>query len=108
MEILEEFGLKLGTYRNLNEYMAICEYKRSRSFFDLCPRSPIFRDLIMSSKATGPVVTKFHMEPPGFEGTKVCQKGTGHMTNMAATPINGKTFIKPTSTTALDTWHRNL
>ena len=31
----EDFGLKIGIYSHLNEYMKICEYKRSRSFFDL-------------------------------------------------------------------------
>ena len=30
------------------------------------------------SKATGPIITKFHLEPPGAEGTKI----SGHMTNL--------------------------
>ena len=39
------------------------------------------------SKATGPTVTKFHVEPPETEGTKSCSNGSGHMTNMTALPI---------------------
>ena len=35
MESFEGFGLKIGTHSCLNEYMKICEYKTSRSFFDL-------------------------------------------------------------------------
>ena len=30
-----KFGLKIGIYSHLNEYMKTCEYKRSRYFFDL-------------------------------------------------------------------------
>ena len=44
------------------------------------------------SKATRPIVTKFHVESPGAEGTKNMFNGSGHMTNMAALPIYGKTF----------------
>ena len=36
----------------------------------------------ISSEASGPVVTKFYVEPSGAEGTKICPKGPGHMTNM--------------------------
>ena len=37
----EEFGLKIGNWGCFNEYMRIFKYmyKRSRSFFDHCPRS---------------------------------------------------------------------
>ena len=42
------------------------------------------------SKATGPVVTKFHVEPPGAEGMKICPNCSGHMTIMAAIPVHGK------------------
>ena len=41
-------------------------------------------------KATGPIVTKSHLEPPGADGTKICSNPTVHMTNMATTPIYGK------------------
>ena len=32
MESFEDFGLKIGNYSCLNEYMKICENKRSRSY----------------------------------------------------------------------------
>ena len=35
MENFEDLRLKLGTHKSLNGYMKLCEYKRSRSFFDL-------------------------------------------------------------------------
>ena len=44
----------------------------------------------ISSKATGPFVTKSHLEPPGADGTKICSNCLVHMTNMATTPIYGK------------------
>ena len=45
---------------------------------------------LLISKAIGPVVIKFHAEPPGTEGIKNCSNSSGHMTNMAAMPIYGK------------------
>ena len=42
---------------------------------------------IISSKATGPVVTKFHIQPPRAEG-KNCSKSPGHMTNKGAMPVH--------------------
>ena len=45
---------------------------------------------IFSSETTGPIETKFHVEPPWDRGTKVCSNGLGHMTKMAAMPIYGK------------------
>ena len=44
----------------------------------------------ISSKATGPIVTKSHLEPPGADGTKICSNRIVHTTNMATTPIYGK------------------
>ena len=43
-----------------------------------------------SSETTGPIATKFHIQPPGPLGKKSCSNGLGHMTNMAAMPIYGK------------------
>ena len=42
------------------------------------------------SKATGAIVTKFHIESPWTEGTKLCSNSPGHMTNMPAMPVHGK------------------
>ena len=47
------------------------------------------------SKATKPVVTKFPVEPPRDEGTKICSYRPSHMTKIATTPIYGKTFKNP-------------
>ena len=41
----------------------------------------------ISSETTGPIEARFHMEPPWDGGTKVCSNGPGHMTKMAAMPI---------------------
>ena len=46
--------------------------------------------LNISSEATGPIVTKSHLEPPGADGTKICSNRIDHMTNMATTTIYGK------------------
>ena len=42
---------------------------------------------VFSSRTTGPIEVKFHVEPPWDGGTKVCIWGPGHMTKMAAMPI---------------------
>ena len=49
---------------------------------------------IFSSKTTGPIEAKFHMESPWNRGTKVCSNGPGHMTKMAAMPIYVKNLKK--------------
>ena len=41
----------------------------------------------ISSKATGPNITKFLVEPPGVEEMKMFTNRPGHMTNMATMPI---------------------
>ena len=48
----------------------------------------------ISSKATGPIVTKSHLEPPGADGTKICSNFIVYMTNIATTPIYGKILEK--------------
>ena len=57
----------MGNKSCLNEYMKICANKRSRLLCDPC-----MTILNISSKATEPIVTKFHEEPPGVEEAKVC------------------------------------
>ena len=44
------------------------------------------------SKATVQIVTEFLIEFPWAEGTKLCSKSPGHMTNTAAMPVHGKIF----------------
>ena len=58
----------------------------------------------ITSKATGPVLTKFDKKPSGFEGMKICSDRPGHMTNMAATPIYGKSFENLLLQTKIDSW----
>ena len=61
-----------------------------------------------SSETTGPIATKFHIQPPGLLGKKSCSNGLGHMTNMAAMPIYGKNLKKSSSPEPLDRWPWNL
>ena len=49
---------------------------------------------IFSSKTTGPIELKFHMETPWDGRTKVCSNLPVHMTKMAAMPIYGKNHLK--------------
>ena len=73
------------------EYMKMCEYKRSRSLFDFFTQdSHGITVSNISSEATGPVVTKFYVEPSGAEGAKICSNCPGHITNMVAMPIGSK------------------
>ena len=50
------------------------ENKRSKSFFDFLLRPLIVLQIQISSEATGPVVTKFYVEPSEAEGTKILFK----------------------------------
>ena len=43
----------------------------------------------ISSKATGPVVTKFHIELLGLR-----ENSPGQVTNMAAMPVHGNELIR--------------
>ena len=43
----------------------------------------------ISSKASDPIVTTAHLEPPWVEGTKICSNRPIYMTNMAMKPIYG-------------------
>ena len=47
-----------------------------------------------SSETTGQIATKFHIQPPGPLGKKICSHGLGHMTNMATMHIYGKNLKK--------------
>ena len=55
-----------------------------------------------SSETTGPIATKFHIQPPGPLGKENCSNGLGHMTSMAAMPIYGKNLKKSSSPEPLD------
>ena len=55
-------------------------------------RRPSTISNVFSSETAWPIKVKFHVESPQEGGTKVCINGPGHMTNMAAMPIYGKSF----------------
>ena len=56
-----------------------------------------------SSETTGPIATKFHIQPPGPLGKK-SSNGLGIMTNMATMPIYGKNLKKSSSPEPIDRW----
>ena len=75
----------------LNEYMKLYEYQRSRSFTDLgSSHSDSVFSNFFSSKTARPIEAKFHVEPPWDGGTKNRSNGLDHMTKAAAMPIYGK------------------
>ena len=58
----------------------------------LCVVCSHFAD-VFSSGTTGQIEVKFHVEPPWDGGMKVCIRGPGHMTKLAAMPIYGKNLL---------------
>ena len=61
-----------------------------------------------SSETTGPIATKFHIQPSGALGKKSYSNDIGHMTNMAAMPIYNKNLKKSSSPEPIDQWPWNL
>ena len=64
-ETIVVYDILVGRFIQVNEYMNIYEYQRSRSFSDLRPRSlnSTFSSFFCSETAR-PIEAKFHMEPP--------------------------------------------
>ena len=59
------YDIKVGRLIQLNEYMNLYEYQRSRSFIDPHPRSRRFTfSNFFCSETSRPIEAKFHMEPP--------------------------------------------
>ena len=58
---------KVNRCSQLNKYMKLYEYQRSRSFIDLGPNLSIFLNLF-SSITTWPIAAKFHVECPWNRG----------------------------------------
>ena len=52
---------------------------------------------IFCSETTGHIEANFHVESPWDGGTKVSPNGPGHMTKMAAMPIDDKNIAKSSS-----------
>ena len=66
---------------------------------------------IFSSETTRPIEAKFHVEPPGDGGTKVCSNDPGHMTKLAAMPIYGKKknlLLQNQKADDLESWYTAL
>ena len=64
-ETIVVYDIKVGKFIQLNEYMKLYEYQRSRPFIDLCPRSlrlNIFKLLLLRNRR--PIECNFYMEPP--------------------------------------------
>ena len=90
-ETILVYDIKVGRCSQLNEYIKLYEYQRSRSLIDFGPNlsDSIFLNFF-SSITIRPIEAKFHMEPPWDGDTKACSNGSGHMTKMATMPIYGK------------------
>ena len=58
----------------------------------------------VSSKATGPIVTKSHLKPPGAEGMKICSNCIIHMTNMTNTSLYGENLLQSSTPEPVDRW----
>ena len=63
LETIAALGLKVASSIQLNEFMKLSEFQRSRSFFDLDQKSLRFQSLnLFSSKTDGSFGTKIHMK----------------------------------------------
>ena len=76
--------------------MAINKFQRSRLTVNFSAKVahigvPSTHQNIVSSETTWPFELRFHMKTPYDRLAKIYTKCTGHMTNMATTPIYGKT-----------------
>ena len=89
LETIVVFDIKVGRCSQLNEYMKLYEYQRSRSFTSPNRSDSIFLN-VSSSKTTWLIEAKFHVESPWDKGRKTCSDCSGHMTKMATMPIYGK------------------
>ena len=70
-------------------------YERSRSLFDLYPRSLRFiLSNIFCCKDPRPIEAKFHVELLGVVRMKVCSNSPGHVNKMAAMLTYGKNSLK--------------
>ena len=92
-ETIVVYDIKVGKCSQLNEYMKLYEYQRSRSFIDLHPNlsDSIFLNFFPAI-TTRPIETKFHVEPSWGGRTKACSNDPGHLTKMAPCPYMVKTF----------------
>ena len=78
-------------------YLVIVYVYMLIAYVTYCVRRPSTISNDFSSETTGPIATKFHIQPSGPLGKKNYSNGLGHMTNMAAMPIYGKNLNKSSS-----------
>ena len=91
-ETIIVYDIKVGRSSELNEYMNLYEYERSRSLTLVQGHSDSTFLNLFSSKTAEPIETKFHVEPPWDGGLKVNINGLCHRTKMATMPIYVKNF----------------
>ena len=71
-EAIEACDLKVGRYRQLIDFMKVCEYWSSRSLLDLGPRSCTYKNSNqIFSETTGPFCTKFCMKAFRYKEMKI-------------------------------------
>ena len=54
------------------------------------------------SKAAGPMVTRFYIEPCEAEGTNLCSNSLGHVNNMVAMLVDSKHLLKYSNLEPMD------
>ena len=76
MENSEDFGLKIGIHSCLYQYMKriMCTKNQGHSL----TRDSHSMIILYLSKATGTIVIKILVEPPGVEGTKIYKQLRSH------------------------------
>ena len=88
-ETIVVYNIKVGRCTQLNEFMKLYGYQRSRSFINLGPNLSV--------------------EPPWDRGTKVCSNGPGHMTKTKmATIATFKNLLWNRKVDNLETWYAAL
>ena len=92
-------GRKFYAYKSKNRRKNTPDSAFPRTLGCLCV-CHVFTFSNLFSGTAGPIEVKFHVEPPWDGGTNVCIWGPGHMTKMAAMPINNKNPSKFFSGTA--------
>ena len=107
MESFECFGKKMVIRVVLMNTLRFMSRRSQGHCLTFDPRLSCFDNFKHLLKATGPIVTKSHLEPPGADGTKICSNPIVHMTNMATTPIYVKILSKSSTPEPVDRWSCN-
>ena len=109
-ETIVVYDIRFGRFCQLNEYMNLYEYRRSRSFIDLRQRVTQIQHFQTSfaQKPLGRLKPNFMWRLHGMWGMKICSNVPGHMTM----PIYGEKLKKSSSSEIrgddLETWYTAL